>query len=60
VQGEFEIIDKEVDAMIVEKKKELSFEVQINMTYYPELDKVGELIQQAVQSYILLRKIGKH
>ena len=30
------------------------------MKYYPELEKVEELIQQAIQSYNLLRKIGKH
>jgi hypothetical protein len=54
------VVDQEVDEMILEKKKELSFEVELKMTYYPELDKVGELIQQAIQSYILLRKIGKH
>ncbi len=46
--------------MIVQKRKELSFEVKNEMIFYPELDKVTELIAQAIQSYTLLRKLGKH
>ena len=30
------------------------------MENYPELDKVHELIQQAIKSYIILIKVGKH
>jgi hypothetical protein len=30
--------------MIVQKRKELSFEVKNEMIFYPELDKVTELI----------------
>lgn len=44
MKREFESIDKEVDLMIIEKRKELSFEIEENMTYYPELDKVEDLI----------------
>jgi hypothetical protein len=41
---DFDAIDAEVDEMIVLKRKELSFEVKLEMIFYPELDKVTELI----------------
>ena len=45
--------------MIRQKKKELSFEVKEEMTYYTEFDQVDGLINQAINSYVLLRKVGK-
>lgn len=38
-------MDTEVDEMILQKKTEFSFEVEDEMIHYPELDKIGELIQ---------------
>ena len=34
--------------------------VEKEMVYYPDLDKVEDLILQAIKSYGVLRKIGKH
>jgi len=34
--------------------------VEREMVYYPDLDKVEDLIIQAIKSYGVLRKIGKH
>lgn len=45
--------------MIAKKRLELSFEVKEELEFHPEFDKIGDLIQQAIQSYILLRKVGK-
>ena len=45
IRKEFELIDAEVDEMIVKKKKDLTFELEEKMVYYPELSKVQELIE---------------
>ena len=57
---ELDRIDAEVAEMIVKKKTELSFEVLDEMTVFPELDKVTELIRIAIDSYKLYKKVGKH
>ena len=46
--------------MIVKKRAELSFEVLDEMTEYPELDKVSELIQIAIDNYKIYKKVGKY
>ena len=45
IRKEFELIDAEVDEMIAKKKKDLTFELEEKMVYYPELSKVQELIK---------------
>lgn len=45
IRKEFELIDAEVDEMIAKKKKDLTFELEEKMVYYPELSKVQELIE---------------
>jgi uncharacterized membrane protein len=45
IRKEFELIDAEVDEMIAKKKKDLTFELEEKMVYYPELSKVHELIE---------------
>ena len=57
---ELDRIDAEVAEMIVKKKTELSFEVLDEMTVFPELDKVTELIRIAIDNYKLYKKVGKH
>ena len=59
IDREFEQLDAEVAEMIKQKKTELSFEVKDELTYYPEFDQVDGLINQAKNSYVLLRKVGK-
>lgn len=54
-----EELDKEVEVMLKKKRGELSFEILENMTVYPELDKVSELINIAIDNYKVLKKLGK-
>jgi hypothetical protein len=45
--------------MLKKKREELSFEILEKMTVYPELDKVSELINIAIDNYKVLKKLGK-
>lgn len=57
---ELEKIDDEVAQMIFKKRSELSFEVLDQMTEYPDLDNVTDLINIAVDNFKIYRKVGKH
>lgn len=60
IEIELEKIDVEVAELIVKKRAELSFEVLDEMTEYPELDKVSELIQIAIDNFKIYKKVGKY
>jgi hypothetical protein len=46
--------------MVRKKRKELLFEVQEEIKVFPELDRVSELIQVAIDNYSMLKQLRKH
>ena len=58
IEKELEKIDTEVEYLVDKKCKELSFEVKEELENFPEIEQVKILIEKAVESYKMSRKVG--
>ena len=58
IADEFLKIDLEVQALIEKRKGELSFEVKDELTIYPEIAAIDDMIHQLIDNYKVLRRVG--
>ncbi len=42
------------------KKHEFSFHIKEKLAYFPEIDQVTDMVDQGIENYKVLKKIGKN